>query len=61
MGLLRGRSAARRLVGAAARSVKVLAREYRLTLPDEKILAEEIEKTRRTLEARGIDRRGLRE
>jgi len=49
------------LVGAAARSVKVLAREYRLTLPDEKILAEEIEKTRRTLEARGIDRRGLRE
>lgn len=31
---------------------KVLAREYRLTLPDEKILVAEIEKTRRSLEAR---------
>lgn len=31
---------------------KVLAREYRLTLPNEKILVAEIEKTRRTLEAK---------
>ncbi len=31
---------------------KVLAREYRLALPDEKRLAAEIERTRRTLEAR---------
>jgi hypothetical protein len=39
----------------------VLAPEYRLTLPDEKILVAEIEKTRRTLEAGGIARKGLRE
>lgn len=31
---------------------KVLAREYRLTLPKEKLLAAEVEKTRRRLEAR---------
>jgi len=30
---------------------KVLASEYRLTLPDEKLLAEEIRKARKTLEA----------
>jgi len=31
---------------------KVLAREYKLALPDEKLLAREIEKTRKILEAR---------
>ena len=31
---------------------KVLAREYRLALPDEKLLAKELEKTRKHLEAR---------
>jgi predicted nuclease of restriction endonuclease-like (RecB) superfamily len=31
---------------------KVLAREYKLALPDEKLLAREIEKTRKVLEAR---------
>jgi len=33
---------------------KVLAREYRLALPDEKRLAEELERTRERLEARGL-------
>jgi predicted nuclease of restriction endonuclease-like (RecB) superfamily len=32
---------------------KVLARDYKLALPDEKILARELEKTRKSLEARG--------
>ena len=32
---------------------KVLAREYQLALPDEKLLAAEIEKTRELLERRG--------
>ena len=31
---------------------KVLAREYKLALPDEKLLAREIERTRKVLEAR---------
>jgi hypothetical protein len=31
---------------------KVLAREYKLALPDEKLLAREIDKTRKVLEAR---------
>lgn len=32
---------------------KVLAREYKLALPNEKILARELDKTRKSLEARG--------
>ena len=32
---------------------KVLAREYKLALPNEKLLARELEKTRKVLEARG--------
>jgi predicted nuclease of restriction endonuclease-like (RecB) superfamily len=32
---------------------KVLAREYKLALPDERLLAQELEKTRKVLEARG--------
>ena len=39
-------------------SNKVLTAEYRTALPDEKLLAEELEKTRRELEARGIARGG---
>jgi hypothetical protein len=35
---------------------KVLAAEYRTVLPDEKLLAEELDKTRRELEARRIGR-----
>ena len=35
---------------------KVLAREYRLALPDEKLLVAEMEKTRRALEGRAMDR-----
>jgi len=31
---------------------KVLATEYKLTLPDEKLLAKEVEKTRKLLEKR---------
>ena len=37
---------------------KVLAAEYRTLLPDEKLLAEELKKTRRELEARWIGRDG---
>lgn len=37
---------------------KVLAAEYQTVLPDEKLLAEELEKTRRELEARRIGRDG---
>ena len=37
---------------------KVLAREYRTVLPDEQLLAEEMDKTRRELEARRIGRGG---
>jgi hypothetical protein len=37
----------------------VLAREYRLALPDEKVLVAEIEKIRRALAARGIARKDL--
>lgn len=37
---------------------KVLAAEYQTVLPDEKLLAEELEKTRRELEARRIGRGG---
>lgn len=39
-------------------SNKVLTAEYRTALPDEKLLAEELEKTRRELEARQITRGG---
>ena len=39
-------------------SNKVLTAEYRTALPDEKLLAEELEKTRRELEARRIARGG---
>lgn len=39
-------------------SNKVLTAEYRTVLPDEKLLAEELEKTRRELEARRIARDG---
>lgn len=39
-------------------SNKVLAAEYRTALPDEKLLTEEVEKTRRELEARRIGRDG---
>jgi hypothetical protein len=35
---------------------KVLAAEYRTVLPDEKLLAADLEKTRRMLERRGIRR-----
>ena len=35
---------------------KILATEYRTILPDEKLIAEEIEKTRRQLETRQIVR-----
>ena len=37
-------------------SNKVLTAEYRTALPDEKLLAEELEKTRRELEARRLAR-----
>jgi hypothetical protein len=37
---------------------KVLAAEYQTVLPDEKLLAEELAKTRRELEARGLGRTG---
>ncbi|MCK0507492.1 PDDEXK nuclease domain-containing protein [Aromatoleum anaerobium] len=37
---------------------KVLAAEYQTVLPDEKLLAEELDKTRRELEARRIGRSG---
>ena len=37
-------------------SNKVLTAEYRTALPDEKLLAEELEKTRRELEARRVGR-----
>jgi predicted nuclease of restriction endonuclease-like (RecB) superfamily len=37
---------------------KVLAAEYQTVLPDEKLLAEELDKTRRELEARRIARGG---
>ena len=37
---------------------KVLAAEYQTVLPDEQLLAEELEKTRRELEARRIERTG---
>lgn len=37
---------------------KVLAAEYQTVLPDEKLLAEELERTRRELEARRIERGG---
>ena len=37
----------------------VLAREYWLALPDEKVLVAEIAKTRRALAARGIARKDL--
>lgn len=37
---------------------KVLAAEYQTVLPDEKLLAEELDKTRRELEARRIARNG---
>jgi len=40
---------------------KVLAAEYQTVLPDEKLLAEELDKTRRELEARRIARSGDRE
>jgi hypothetical protein len=33
---------------------KVLAAEYRTTLPDERVLAEELERKRRLLESRGV-------
>lgn len=39
-------------------SSKVLTAEYRTALPDEKLLAEELDKTRRELEARRIARGG---
>lgn len=39
-------------------SNKVLTAEYRTALPDEKVLAEELDKTRRELEARRIARGG---
>lgn len=39
---------------------KVLAAEYRTVLPDEKLLAADLEKTRRMLEERGIGRGGKR-
>lgn len=39
-------------------SNKVLTAEYRTALPDEKLLADELEKTRRELEARRIGRGG---
>lgn len=39
-------------------SNKVLTAEYRTALPDEKLLADELEKTRRELEARRIARSG---
>ena len=39
-------------------SNKVLAAEYQTALPDEKLLAEELDKTRRELEARRITRGG---
>ncbi len=39
---------------------KVLAAEYRTVLPDEKLLAADLEKTRRMLERRGIGRGGKR-
>ncbi|MDV7210097.1 PDDEXK nuclease domain-containing protein [Azotobacter beijerinckii] len=37
---------------------KVLAAEYQMALPDEKLLAEELDKTRRELEARRVGRTG---
>ncbi len=37
---------------------KVLAAEYQMVLPDEKLLAEELEKTRRELDARRVGRGG---
>ncbi|WP_227747061.1 hypothetical protein [Paraburkholderia franconis] len=37
-------------------SNKVLAAEYQTVLPDEKLLADELVKTRRELEARGLAR-----
>ncbi|MDR1646500.1 MAG: PDDEXK nuclease domain-containing protein [Zoogloeaceae bacterium] len=40
---------------------KVLAAEYQTVLPDEKLLADELAKTRRELEARRIGRRGKSE
>lgn len=39
-------------------SSKVLAAEYKTVLPDEKVLTEKLEKTRRELEARRIGRAG---
>ena len=36
---------------------KVLAAEYRTVLPDEKLLAAELEQTRRVLEGRGLERK----
>ncbi|MDR0701827.1 MAG: DUF1016 domain-containing protein, partial [Azoarcus sp.] len=40
---------------------KVLAAEYRTVLPDEKLLADELAKSRRELEARRIEHRGKSE
>lgn len=40
---------------------KVLAAEYQMVLPDEQLLAEELDKTRRELEARRMARRGKTE
>jgi hypothetical protein len=40
---------------------KVLAAEYRTVLPDEKLLAEELAKSRRELEARRSGRRSKNE
>jgi hypothetical protein len=37
---------------------KVLAAEYQMVLPDEKLLAEELDKTRRELEARRLGSAG---
>jgi hypothetical protein len=37
---------------------KVLAAEYRTVLPDEKLIAADLQKTRRMLERRGIAERG---
>lgn len=39
-------------------SNKVLAAEYQMVLPDEKLLADELDKTRRELDARGSGRTG---
>lgn len=38
---------------------KVLAAEYQTVLPDEKLIAEELERSRRELEARGLDKRTM--